>query len=134
MALQILTERGWGVETGVFARMFSERLFPSASPEQVRWLTKLQRVSASVENASRLRRAFSDINVEALLPEVRVPALVLHSRREQAVPFEEGRRLAAGIAGARLVSLDSDNHLVLEDEPAWRQLRSEVRRFIGCAG
>ncbi|MDA1062407.1 MAG: hypothetical protein O2895_05830 [Chloroflexi bacterium] len=48
-----------------------------------------------------------------------MPTLVLHSRRDQTVPFEEGRRLAAVILNARLVPLDSDNQLLLEDEPAW---------------
>ena len=71
------------------------------------------------------------INVEHLLPELRVPTLVLHSRGDQAAPFEEGRRLAARIPGARFVPLDSDNHLLLEDEPAWEVFLSEVRDFLG---
>jgi DNA-binding CsgD family transcriptional regulator len=38
--------------------------------------------------------------------------------------------LAAGIANARLVALESDNHIVLEDEPAWALFVEEVRRFM----
>jgi hypothetical protein len=49
---------------------------------------------------------------------------------DQSAPFEEGRRLAAGIAGARFVPLESDNHLVLEDEPAWGHMVGAIRGFI----
>ncbi len=34
-------------------------------------------------------------------------------------PLADGRRLAADIRGARLVILESDNHVLLADEPAW---------------
>ncbi len=109
--------------------MFSARFIPDGSPEQIRWLTDLQRVSTSPENAVRFRRAFADADVEALLPQIATPTLVLHSRGDQAVPFEEGRRLAASIPGANLVPLDSKNHLLLEDEPAWPRLLDEILRF-----
>jgi DNA-binding winged helix-turn-helix (wHTH) protein/pimeloyl-ACP methyl ester carboxylesterase len=128
-ALAILAREGWGKD-GAFAKMFSARLIQHGDLAQVGWLTDLQRISTSVENAVRFREAFSDINVEALLPQVRVPTLVLHSRGDQAAPFDEGRWLAAGIPGARFVPLESDNHLILEDEPAWEQYQSAVRAFL----
>lgn len=58
-----------------------------------------------------------------------MPTLVLHSRGDQAQPFEEGRLIAAGIPNARLVPLDSDNHLILDDEPAWPMFRDEILGF-----
>jgi pimeloyl-ACP methyl ester carboxylesterase len=45
-------------------------------------------------------------------------------------PFEEGRRLAAGIPGARFVALESSNHLLLEDDPAFARFLREVRDFL----
>ena len=45
--------------------------------------------------------------------------------------FDEGRYLASHIAGARLVALESDNHIVLEDEPAWPVFVREVARLPG---
>ena len=71
-----------------------------------------------------------DIDVELFLPEVTVPTLVLHCRDDGAVPFEEGRRMAARIPGARFVALDGRNHLMLEDEPAWPRFLQEVRAFL----
>ena len=44
--------------------------------------------------------------------------------------FEEGRYLASTIAGARLVALESSNHIVLGDEPAWPVFVDEVAAFM----
>ena len=48
--------------------------------------------------------------------------------------FEHGRLLATRIPGARLVPLDSDNHILLGDEPAWPVFVEEVRRFVAPDG
>lgn len=42
----------------------------------------------------------------------------------------DGRSLAAAIADARLVPLDSRNHILLEDEPAWPVFVREVTRLL----
>jgi hypothetical protein len=47
------------------------------------------------------------------------------------VPFEGGRRMAAGIPGARFVPLESRNHIMLEGEPALARFLDELRSFIG---
>ena len=47
-----------------------------------------------------------------------------------AVSPERGRLLAADIPGARYVSLPSANHLVLEEEPAWRMFLEELGLFL----
>jgi DNA-binding NarL/FixJ family response regulator len=49
------------------------------------------------------------------------------------VPVEEGRLLASLIPGARLVVLDSANHILLADEPAWEQFLHELREFLGAS-
>jgi DNA-binding NarL/FixJ family response regulator len=65
------------------------------------------------------------------LDKITMPTLILHSLGDRMNDFEHSRVLAAGIAGARLVPLDSSNHIVLEDEPAWAVWVDEVTRF--CA-
>jgi DNA-binding NarL/FixJ family response regulator len=47
------------------------------------------------------------------------------------VPFDEGRKLAAAIPGARFVPLDSKNHVLLQDEPAWGVFHTELAAFLG---
>ncbi len=56
--------------------------------------------------------------------------MVLHAPEDGIVPFEEGRWLAETIPGARFVHLDSKNHILLEDEPAWGVFLNEVRSFL----
>ena len=64
---------------------------------------------------------------------MRAPTLVLHARDDAVVPLAEGRLLAAGIPGAQFVELDSRNHILLEDEPAWERFSEAVLEFIGVA-
>ena len=78
----------------------------------------------------RIRLACDDINVMDLLPQVQAPTLVLHSRHDNVVPFDQGRLLAACIPNARLVTLESDNHMVLHGEPAWDRALREIERFV----
>jgi pimeloyl-ACP methyl ester carboxylesterase len=74
--------------------------------------------------------ASGDYDVSALLPQVSVPTLVMHARDDARVPFDAGRRMAAGIPGARFVPLQSRNHLILEDEPAFPRFMQEIRAFL----
>jgi DNA-binding NarL/FixJ family response regulator len=46
------------------------------------------------------------------------------------IEFAEGRELAARIPGARLVALDSDNHITLADEAAWPVIVDELAAFL----
>jgi pimeloyl-ACP methyl ester carboxylesterase len=94
------------------------------------WFNELQLRSASPENAVRLQEAASQIDVTALLPQVRVPTLVLHCRGDAVAPFDQGVEFAASIPGARFVPLDSPNHLFLEHEPAWGRFLEEVNAFL----
>ena len=64
------------------------------------------------------------------LPQIDVPTLVLHATGERINGFDEGRFLASSIRGARLVPLDSQNHIILEDESAWPVLVREVEEFL----
>jgi len=74
--------------------------------------------------------AFHQIDVTELAAQLRVPTLVVHSRGDARVPFDEGRRLAALIPGARFLPLESDNHVLLDSEPAWDVFLAELRTFV----
>jgi DNA-binding NarL/FixJ family response regulator len=73
---------------------------------------------------------FYRIDVTALAPLVACPTLVLHSTRDERVPFDEGRLLANLTSDARFVPLESRNHILLEHEAAWRRWIEEVRAFL----
>ncbi len=130
-ALMTLTRVGWGRDTAAYRQVFSELFMPDADEEQFDWFNELQRVSTSPDNAVKFQRAFSQIDVSDLMNRVQIAPLILHARDDMRVPFDAGRALAAGMPGSRFVSLPSRNHLLLEQEPAWRQFLHEVRTHLG---
>src|SRR6187200_1241361 len=129
-ALASLVRLGWGLDNPAFCKTFTCRFIPEATSAHERWLDELQRVSTSPENAARLMERDDDIDVRPLLSQVRTPTLVIHCDRDHAVPPEKGRLLAAGIPGARYVSLPSANHLMLDKEPAWSVFLEELGLFL----
>lgn len=129
-ALNTLIRDGWGKDNPALRQMYTTSLIPDGSAEQMLWYNELMRVSASPENAVRLRGAFAEMDVSGLLGEIAVPTLVLHARNDAIAPFEESRRMAAEIPGARFVALEGNNHILLEDEPAWPRFVDELRRFL----
>ncbi|HSI79436.1 MAG TPA: alpha/beta fold hydrolase [Solirubrobacterales bacterium] len=124
---------GWGRADARFRRVFTSTFIPGASEQQMTWFDELQRVSASPENAGRLQRSWMEIDVVDLLDEVACPTLVAHARGDQVVPFEEGRILATGIPGATFLPLESENHLLLADEPAWETFLVAAREHLRSA-
>jgi DNA-binding winged helix-turn-helix (wHTH) protein/pimeloyl-ACP methyl ester carboxylesterase len=129
-AFTSLLRLGWGLRNPAFCKTFTCRFIPEATPEHEQWFDELQRVSTSPENAARLMERDGDIDVRPLLSQVKTPTLVVHCDRDHAVLPERGRLLAAGIPGARYVSLPSANHLMLEDEPAWSLFLEELGLFL----
>ena len=130
-ALVELIRQGWGQENPAFRQLFASLFIPDANAEQVRWFSDLMRTTTQPEIAARIIESFGQINVRALLPEVRVPTLVVHARGDARIPFEQGRLLASEIPGARFVTLESRNHILMESEPAWDALLRSVRRLPG---
>jgi class 3 adenylate cyclase/pimeloyl-ACP methyl ester carboxylesterase len=129
-AMVTLMRLGWGQENPAFRQLFTSQFIPGGTKAQSDWFNELQRISTSPEDAVRNLVANGDTDVTGLLAQVSVPTLVMHSREDGRVPFDQGRRLAAGIPGARFVPLPSRNHLILEDEPAFPRFLQEIRTFI----
>ncbi len=129
-AEQTLMRQGWGHQNPAFRQFFTSTFVPDGTPEQMAWFNELQRLTTSPEIAARISAVNNNVDITEYLPQVSVPTLVLHCRDDAVVPFEEGRRLAAMIPGARFVALEGRNHLILEDEPAWPLFIDEVRAFL----
>jgi pimeloyl-ACP methyl ester carboxylesterase len=125
-----LIRAGWAQENPAFRRMFASLFVPDATPEQVTWFDQLQRRTISPENAAAWQEKLSTIDATDLLKRVTASTLVLHGTKDGVTPFEGGREFAAGIPGARFVPLDSQNHILLQNEPAFAELLHEVTRFI----
>ena len=129
-AMTTLALHGWGRDNPAFRQIFTSQFIPGGTTEQVSWFNDLMRMAASPHNAVRIMRAMANFDVTDLLPRIQIPTLVVHCRNDALVPWEEGRRIAAGIPGARFVTLEGHNHIVLESEPAWIGLFEAIGNFL----
>jgi len=129
-AIITLTRQGWAQDNPAFRQILTSLLLPDATYDEMGWLNDLQKISASAANAAPLQQAIGDFNLLDLLPTITAPTLVLHCRDDATLPFEQGRVIASRVPGARLVALDSRNHILLPRDPAWGRFASEVRQFL----
>ena len=129
-AIATLFAQSWGQANPATPQIFTAAVLPDATMEEFEAFNELQRRSASPANASRLFKTIHGFDVRELAKKITVPTLVMHSRDEPGVPIEYGRELASLIPGARFISLDSRNHMLLEREPAYKRFLDETFTFI----
>ena len=129
-AFEVLIKVGWARPTSEFRRVFTSMMIPRGTEEQMRWLDDLQRMSTDAETAVLARSQRQVTDSSGRLADLDLPTLVMHSRGDQMNDFAESRHLAANIRGAKLVALESDNHIVLADEPAWPVFLRELTEFL----
>src|SRR5262249_19038640 len=106
------------------ARMLMERwpdgtlfrlILPSLTkdPSYDALATKLERQSCSPGNYRALVEMNIKLDVRHVLPQIRVPTLVLHRRQDFVVRIEEGRYFAEHIPGAKLIEYpDGNDHFL----------------------
>jgi DNA-binding winged helix-turn-helix (wHTH) protein/pimeloyl-ACP methyl ester carboxylesterase len=128
-ALGTLIKEGWGQETPAFRQIFTSLFLPGASPEQMDSYNELQRMTVHPDTALRLHDSFGDFDIADLLPQVKAQALVMHARNDVICPFNAGIAIAQGIPGARFVALESNNHILLEQERAFVRAIEEINMF-----
>ncbi len=131
-AMGTLIKVGWGADDPTFRQIFTSQLMPTANKDQADAFNELQRKSASPECAARYFETVNQFDVLELLPQIRVPTLVMHVR-DDTIPVELGREIAASIPGARFVILPGKNHIMLEQDPGVPQFLDEVREFLSSA-
>jgi DNA-binding SARP family transcriptional activator/pimeloyl-ACP methyl ester carboxylesterase len=129
-ALGELIRLSWGSDQPGFRQIYDAKFLPDGPLYMWRAFDELQRRSTSAENAYQLWRAFCDLDAGEAAHSVHLPTLILHSRRDHAFPFTEAEDLHASISGSRLVALDSSNHILQADEPAFATFTNELRRFL----
>ncbi|WP_375776025.1 alpha/beta fold hydrolase [Bradyrhizobium sp. ma5] len=129
-AMGTLIRLGWGMDEPAFRQMFTSQFIPECTKEQADWFNDLQRKTTSPECAARYFEVVADFDVRELLPEVRVPTLVMHVRGDLMVPIDTGRQMATAIPGAHFVALPGRNHLFLKHEPASARFFDEINLFL----
>lgn len=101
--------------------------FPSSEPRQVEWAIR-QFGRASPSALAEYSQIISTTDVAPLLPQIRVPSLVLAPTRSAATSMEAQQRIASLIPGAVLVAIDGQGHEIYLDrhEDCIRALRQFV--------
>ena len=114
----------WGEPIGIEARV------PSlASDARFRaWWAKLLRAGGSPTSALALTQMNYQIDVRHVLLSVRVPTLLLHPTRDLTVSVEFSRYMAGRIPGAKLIEIDSDDHLQFLVSP--NEIPDAVQEFL----
>lgn len=121
---------GWRRDDSAYRQVFAAQFLPDATREHWDAFNALQRATTSTENVVRFLDTFANLDVSALAPQVACPTLVLHARRDRRVPTAQARELAALIPGSTVHLLDSGNHIMMADEPAWPDLVTELDAFL----
>jgi pimeloyl-ACP methyl ester carboxylesterase/DNA-binding CsgD family transcriptional regulator len=130
-ALFNLIPNGWSWANAAFREVFASIYVPEGNAEQRAWFCDLLRITSKPEIAARLLEATGEVDVRARLAQIDVPTLVVHARKDAVLSFAQGREIATAIPGARFVELDSPNHILLENEPAWARFCEVVDEFLG---
>jgi pimeloyl-ACP methyl ester carboxylesterase/DNA-binding CsgD family transcriptional regulator len=112
-AIVALTREHWGLGSRALADVF----VPSATAAEREAFVSFQRQAASAERAAASLEIVYSFDATDRLPEVTVPTTILHRREDRAIPFELGRRLAAGLPDATLVPLDGADHFPWFGDP-----------------
>lgn len=128
--MEQLVLSGWGDANMAFPSMFAHLFLPESPPEIRRWYAELQRRSASKEVAGRFMKVLAELHLFARLKQVAVPTLVLQIARDQVIRPRMVTGIAGEIPGSRFVSIDSSNHILLGDEPGWRQFKDVFARHV----
>jgi class 3 adenylate cyclase/pimeloyl-ACP methyl ester carboxylesterase len=108
------------------------QLAPSmdGDPALATWFARTQRLAASPREARTIAKDTADLDVRALLPDLRVPTLIMHRPAELVWDVRHSRYLADNIPGARYVELPGiDSFPFLGDSEAIIQ---ELEEFLTC--
>jgi DNA-binding SARP family transcriptional activator/pimeloyl-ACP methyl ester carboxylesterase len=129
-ALGQLIRASWGSDQPGFRQVYGARFLPDGPLELWRAFDELQRRSTSARNARRLWNAFGSLDCAEAARELAVPTLILHADEDRVWDFAEAEELHQMVRDSRLVRLQSRNHILQPDEPAFGHLLDEVERFL----
>jgi pimeloyl-ACP methyl ester carboxylesterase/DNA-binding CsgD family transcriptional regulator len=121
---------GWGTGSPALRQVFVAKFMGESTEAQRRAFDERQRVTSTADVAEKYLRAMFAFDVKDLASRVACPTIAFHGRGDQLSSFEQGRKLAALIPGARFVPLDTKNHVPFREEPAWQAIVGALRPFL----
>lgn len=125
-----LIQEAWSSSSESFAIGYLAAYFPDGPLEAIQRIANLMISACPQENILLRRDAINWISTADLLPRVRCPTLVLHSKDDRIHPLSEGRKLASGIPDASLVVLDTANHVPQPGNVAFDTFLTTITDFL----
>jgi pimeloyl-ACP methyl ester carboxylesterase/class 3 adenylate cyclase len=114
----------WGSPIGLEVRA------PTLADDLVfrQWWAHYLRASCSPAAALALTKANGQIDIRHILPSIQVPTLILHASGDRVVEIGHAHYLVEHIPGAKLILIDSEDHLPFASGSA--AIVSSIREFI----
>ncbi len=132
-ALLTLIRKGWGRDTPEIRQLFTSAYFgPGADPGLVAHFNNLQRQAADGDTAARYQKSLHERgDARDVFAQICIPTLVIHCREDKIVPFEEGRRIASIIPGAKFLPFPTRTHYFPLDDNVTYEMTDAIVRFTG---
>ncbi|MBS0123180.1 alpha/beta fold hydrolase [Thetidibacter halocola] len=128
--IRAMIEQGWDTPRGGLAAGYLLSYFPDGPLETVRAWVDMMQTSTPKAFALAKREWVNNGSIAEYLSRVRCPTLVVHARHDAVHPLSEAQKLAAGIAQAELVVLDSGNHMPLPGTPVYEPFLETLLAFL----
>ena len=118
-------DQAWG--SGGALPFFAPSLANDPAAQQ--WFGRLERLGASPAAATALMRMSSQIDISDIIPNIRVPTLVIHRKDDACINVEGGRYLAERIPGARYIELPGIDHAPWVGDNAM-EIADDIEEFL----
>ena len=125
-----IIKSNWGNEDKAKQHEITANILPDITTKQISDFIKVQQASSSPENTSQILKVFFETDISDFAKKVKYPTLIFHSMDDEFIPFSQSGLLATLIPDSKLILLDSRNHFLFENEPAWRDFLVESKSFL----
>lgn len=123
-ALADLCRSAWDLAASAIAHW----VLPNGDPELLAWYAGYQQRAAEGRVAADLIEAVLRSEVERILPQVRAATLIVQRAGARTATMDDGREVAARIAGAQMQAIEGSAHLPQIGN--WRRLVGLVEAFL----
>ncbi len=126
-----VVDSSWGDTNPVARQMFTTTLAPNASRAEMDAFNAFLAKAASADNVVKNLNAMANIDISGQLKDVLSPTRLFHFTNDSMnASISEARFIASELPDADLIVIESDSHLVLENDPAWPQYIDELNNFL----
>lgn len=126
-----IVRTSWNDANPLARQLFTTALAPRASRREMDEFNELLARTTSAKSLVDNLNAMAEIDISNQLAAVQAPTCLFHFVRDTMnASIDEAQSIASEIPGADLLALDSDSHLILEDDAVWPEYRDELNRFL----